>query len=319
MMKIPSLLFNTYSIVARDPETGDLGVAVQTHQMCVGAVVPWLKIGVGAIATQASTNISFGPLGLSLLEEGLNPTKVVDTLVASDEAANRRQFAIVDAEGKSAAWTGEDCIAEAGHHVGEGFTVQANMMTKDTVIEAMVSAFSQAKGDLAERMMTALIAAQAEEGDIRGMQSAALRVVKGTIEGRDAIFRRRGLYDLRVDEHDQPVEELARLVRLRRAQIINMRGHQLLEDGKIKEGMEIWAEARTLAPELEEMSFWQAVALADKPEDVASAAKILRPMLQGEKRSEQWIDLIRRIQDCGIIERSGAGDILIQVLDEGDE
>jgi uncharacterized Ntn-hydrolase superfamily protein len=315
MMKIPSLLFNTYSIVARDPETGDLGVAVQTHQMCVGAVVPWLKIGVGAIATQASTNISFGPLGLSLLEEGLNPTKVVDTLVASDEAANRRQFAIVDAEGKSAAWTGEDCIAEAGHHVGEGFTVQANMMTKDTVIEAMVSAFSQAKGDLAERMMTALIAAQAEEGDIRGMQSAALRVVKGTIEGRDAIFRRRGLYDLRVDEHDQPVEELARLVRLRRAQIINMRGHQLLE----KEGMEIWAEARTLAPELEEMSFWQAVALADKPEDVASAAKILRPMLQGEKRSEQWIDLIRRIQDCGIIERSGAGDILIQVLDEGDE
>lgn len=315
-MTIPFKLFNTYSIVARDPETGDLGVAVQTHQMCVGSVVPWLKTGVGAVATQASTNISFGPLGLSLLEEGLEPAKVVDTLVASDKDANRRQFAVVDAKGKSAAWTGADCIAEAGHFIGEGFSVQANMMTKNTVIDAMVSVFTKAKGDLAERMMTALFAAQAEDGDIRGMQSAALKVVKGTIEGRDAIFRRRGLYDLRVDEHDQPVDELARLVRLRRAQIVNMRGHQLLEDDRIQEGMEIWDEARSLAPELEEMSFWQAVTLVDKPEEVIKAVNILKPMLEGEERREEWIELIRRVQDCGIIDRAGAGEELIQALDQ---
>jgi uncharacterized Ntn-hydrolase superfamily protein len=282
--------------------------------MCVGAVVPWLKSGVGAIATQASTNISFGPLGLSLLEEGLEPSKVVDTLVASDDDAHRRQFAVVDAEGRVAAWTGSNCIAEAGHHIDEGFSVQANMMTKDTVINAMASAFTKSVGDLAKRMMAALLAAQEEGGDIRGMQSAALKVVKASTEGQDAIFRRRGLYDLRVDEHDQPVQELSRLVRLRKAQITNMHGHQNLEEGQTEKALEIWREARALAPELEELSFWQAVAMADKPVDIQKAVEILSPMLSGEDRREHWVDLIRRIQDCGIIERDGAGDELIQAL-----
>jgi uncharacterized Ntn-hydrolase superfamily protein len=318
-MAFPSQMFNTYSIVARDPESGDLGVAVQTHQMCVGAVVPWLKSGIGAIATQAYANISFGPLGLSLLEEGLKPSKVVDTLVASDEDAHRRQFAVVDTKGQVATWTGSNCIPEAGHHIGEGFSVQANMMTKDTVIDAMASAFEHSRGDLAERMMAALFAAQKEGGDIRGMQSAALKVVKASTEGQNAIFHRRGLYDLRVDEHDEPIQELTRLVRLRHAQITNMRGHQHMEDGQTEEALEIWVEARALAPELEELSFWQAVAMADNPADIQRAVEILDPMLAGEERREHWVDLIRRIQDCGTIEREGAGDELIQALDATQE
>lgn len=306
-------LFNTYSVVARDPQTGEMGVAVQTHQMCVGAVVPWLKPGVGAIATQASTNPSFGPLGLVLLEEGLAPAHVVDSLVASDEQADRRQFAVVDSQGRVAAWTGSNCIAEAGHHIGDGFSVQANMMTNDTVIEAMASAYQGAEGDLAGRMMAALVAAQEQGGDIRGMQSAALQVVKSSIEGEDSSFRRIWPYNLRVDEHDQPVEELARLVRLRRARLTDAQGHLQLEAGQVEPALEIWEEARKLAPELEELSFWQAVALADIPGEVQKAAEILNPMLE-EERSEHWIDLINRIQECGIIERKGAGDELLQAL-----
>jgi uncharacterized Ntn-hydrolase superfamily protein len=314
-----SEVFNTYSIVARDPETGEMGVAVQTHQMCVGAVVPWLKPNLGAIATQASTNPSFGPLGLMLLEEGLPPALVVDALVASDEGADRRQFAVLDSQGRVAAWTGSNCIAEAGHQTGEGFSVQANMMTNDTVIEAMASAYQDSEGDLAARMMAALFAAQEQGGDIRGMQSAALKVVKGSIEGEDAAFRRIWPYNLRVDEHDQPVEELARLVRLRRARLTDAQGHQQLEDGQIPKALELWVEARRLAPELEELNFWQAVALADNPGEIQPAADILNPMLQNDERREHWIDLIHRIQDCGIIERKGAGDELVQALNLNEE
>lgn len=309
-----SELFNTYSIVARDAQTGDMGVAVQTHQMCVGAVVPWLKPGVGAIATQASTNPCFGPLGLALLEEGLAPAHVVDSLVASDEQADRRQFAVVDPLGRVAAWTGSNCISEAGHHIGDGFSVQANMMTNDTVIEAMASAYLGAEGDLAGRMMAALFAAQEQGGDIRGMQSAALKVVKSSAEGEDSAFRRIWPYNLRVDEHDRPVEELARLVRLRHARLIDAQGHLQLEGGQVERALEIWEEARQRAPELEELSFWQSAALADIPQEVQLAAEILQPMLEKDDRRDHWIDLVRRIQECGIIERQGAGDELLQAI-----
>jgi uncharacterized Ntn-hydrolase superfamily protein len=277
-------------------------------------LVPWLEAGIGAIATQASTNISFGPLGLALLEEGLELAKIVDTLVASDEDAHRRQFVVVDIEGRVAAWTGENCIAEAGHHVGEGFSVQANMMTNDTVINAMASAYSQSQGDLAERMMAALFAAQEEGGDIRGMQSAALKVVKADTEGKNIIFQRRALYDLRVDEHSEPVEELSRLTRMRKSQIINWHGHLELEDDRLSAALELLDQARVMAPELEETAFWQAVTLADKPSETQKAVEILKPMLLEDVRRDHWVDLIGRLQDCGIIERQGAGDELIQAL-----
>lgn len=303
-------LFSTYSIVARDPESGDFGVAVQTHQMSVGRVVPWLLPGIGAVATQAHANISLGPLGLALLRENIHAPRVVEALAASDEHASRRQFAVVDAKGQAAAWTGQNCIAQAAHQTGEGYSVQANMMTYASVVPAMAAAFDAASGDLAQRMLAALQAAQVEGGDIRGAQSAALRVVPGSTSSPAWAM----IYDLHVDEHENPVQELARLVRLRHAQIIDEKGYTLLAEGYREQALALWAEARAEAPELEETAFWQAVTLADNHEDFAGAAAILRPVLAADPRREHWIDLIGRLEVCGVIERTGTAAKLIEVL-----
>jgi uncharacterized Ntn-hydrolase superfamily protein len=306
-----SELFSTYSIVARDAETGELGVAVQTHQMSVGRMVPFLLPGIGAIATQSLVNVSFGPMGLAMLREGVSAAHVVAALVASDENAHRRQLAVVDSQGRAAAHTGSGCIADARHHVGEGYSVQANMMTLKTVIPAMAQAYENAQGDLAQRMVAALEAAQAEDGDIRGMQSAALKVVSG--DKNDAEWR--SLYDLRVDEHAAPVIEMARLVRLRHAQRLDEKGFELLSGGHRAQALELWAQARDEAPELEELAFWQAVQLADSHADVETAAEILRPVLANDPRREHWIDLVQRLAVCGIIEREGADSELMAALD----
>jgi uncharacterized Ntn-hydrolase superfamily protein len=304
-------LFSTYSIVARDPDTGQFGVAVQTHQMCVGVAVPHLEPGVGAIATQSLTNVSFGPVGLAMLKEHVPAPKVLDALIASDPDAHRRQVAVVDAEGRSAAWTGDGCIAEAGHFAGEGYSVQANMMTRGTVIAAMRGAFEGAAGDLAQRMLAAMQAAQAEDGDIRGMQSAALMVVSGKLSAHG---RERFVYNLRVDEHDHPVAELARLVRLNHANNLDNQGHEAFEAGEREQALTLWAQAREEAPELEEIAYWQAVTLADKPADVETAASILRPALAHEARRDHWIALLRRLQACKLMEREGAAEELIRAI-----
>jgi uncharacterized Ntn-hydrolase superfamily protein len=303
-------LFSTYSIVARDPVTGQLGVAVQTHQMCVGAAVPWAQPGVGAIATQSSTNRSFGPLGLAMLHEGLPASRVLDALVASDAQAERRQVAVVDRLGRVAAWTGEGCIPEAAHLLGEGFSVQANMVTHSTVVPAMAEAFAGADGDLAQRMMVALRAAQAEGGDIRGMQSAALMVVPGDPE--TAVYIRD--YDLRVDEHADPVAELGRLVRLRHAQRVSAEGDRALGRGDLDEARRCWARARQEAPELEEMVFRQALNLAEQGADLASAVELLEAMLQSVPHRGHWIDLIQRMEAVGLIHRRGLAEALIARL-----
>ena len=303
--------FSTYSIVARDPEPGQFGVAVQTHQMSVGAHVPWLLPGVGAIATQAMVNVSFGPMGLALLHEGVPAPKVIEALVASDARPHVRQVAAIDAHGQAGAWTGQHCIPEAGHRIGEGYSVQANMMDRPTVVAAMAAAYEQAQADLAARMLAALYAAQGEGGDIRGMQSAALRVVSGTVDPK-ALSEERSIYDLRVDEHEYPLDELARLVRLRRAQLLDDEGHRAFERGDRLLAFERWEQARALAPELEEVGFWQAVTLADHPAEVVRAAEILSQALAQESRREQWIDLLRRLQVCGEIERPGAAEELIK-------
>jgi uncharacterized Ntn-hydrolase superfamily protein len=307
-------LFHTYSIVARDAGTGQLGVAVQTHQMCVGAIVPWLLPGTGALATQAQVNVRFGPMGLAMLREGIDAPHVVAALVASDPGADRRQLAVVDADGRAAAWTGENCIAYARHHIGTGYSVQANMMERDTVVPAMAEAYEAAQGDLAARMLAVLHAAQGEGGDIRGMQSAALTIVSGDPQ---ALGFQRAVYDLRVDEAAAPLDELDRLVRLRRAQLLNAEAYSLLEQQR-ERALEVWSRARTMAPELEEMAFWQAVQLADGAADPQAGAAILQEMLAQADRRAQWIDLIRRLQACGTIEREGAGDELIAALDELD-
>jgi uncharacterized Ntn-hydrolase superfamily protein len=246
-----------------------------------------------------------------MLKEGIPAPKIIDGLVASDPQAHRRQVAVVDATGQVGAWTGSGCIAEAAHHVGDGYSVQANMMTNATVVPAMADAYENATGDLAQRMLAALRAAQAEDGDIRGMQSAALKVVPGDISKPVWSVE----YDLRVDEHANPVEELARLVRLRHADLIDGRGYQALDAGQRDQALALWTEARREAPELEELAFWQAVTLADKHQDVTTAAGILRPALANDPRRAQWIDLIGRLQACGLIERAGAAEELIKALE----
>ena len=314
-MANPKDLFQTYSIVARDAGTGELGVAVQTHQMCVGVVVPWLAPGRGALATQSLTNVRFGPMGLAMLSAGVPAERVVEGLIATDEGRDKRQLAVVDREGHASAWTGENCIAFAGHRTGEGYSVQANMMNDATVIGAMGDAYEAASGDLAERMLAALEAAQGEGGDIRGMQSAAIKVVGGVdIEDEaDELIPR---YDLRVDEHTDPLAELGRLIRLRRAQLVNGEGFQMLNDGRKTEALELWRKARQLAPELEELAFWQAIALADEIDDISGAVQLLAPILENDPLRDRWSDLIGRIQACGIIERNGVDQELISALHE---
>lgn len=298
-------LYSTYSIVAHDAETGHLGAAVQTHQMGVGKSVLWLEHGRGAVATQSLVNFRFGPMAMVMLREGLEPARIIDALVASDADAHRRQVAVVDAQGRSAAWTGTGCIREAGHHVGDGYSVQANMMTNPTVVSAMAAAFEAASGDLAQRMMAALEAAQAEGGDIRGMQSAALRVVTGEVGA--PVWR--SVYDLRVDEHNDPLTELGRLVRLRHAQHLDDRGYHLVADQK-EEALKLWEQARAEAPELEELPYWQAITLADEYDDVATAAAILRPVLLTDERRAQWLELIKRLAECNLIKYENARALL---------
>ena len=305
--------FSTYSIVALDQKTGQFGVAVQTHQMGVGRVVPWLLPGVGALATQSIANISFGPIGLRMLAEGIPAPQVIAGLVASDSEAAGRQVAVVDAAGRVAAWTGEKCIPEAGHHLGKAYSVQANMMTKPTVIAAMAAAYEGSGADFAGRLLAALVAAQAEGGDIRGEQSAALKIVPG-VSGDKKPAAWETVYDLRVDDHEKPVTELIRLVQLRRGQLHDEAGYEALDSGDLERALLIWSEARKLAPELEELSFWQAVTLAEENANIPEALAILKPMLAKDPRRSFWVDLIRRLQVCGILERDGASDELFAGL-----
>lgn len=307
----PTDLYSTYSIVAHDAASGQLGVAVQTHQMCVGAHILWLEPGVGAAITQAMTNLKFGPLAIAMLREGLAPAQVIDGLIATDPGQQRRQLAVINTLGEAAAWTGENCIREAAHHVGNGYSVQANMMTNPTVVPAMADAFESADGDLAARMLAALQAAQAEGGDIRGMQSAALKVVSG--EGRG--FSTQAPYDLRVDEHDDPLTELARLVRLQHAQRIDNQGYHALDAGDREDALAHWAEARIIAPELEEIAYWQAITLADQLGAIDEAAAILKAMLASDTAHRVlWVDLVRRLVDCGVIEHKDRADALLEAV-----
>jgi len=201
----------TYSIVARDSATGELGVAVQSHWFSVGAVVPWAEAGVGAVATQSFIDPSYGALGLDLMRAGKSAPEALAALLAADAQRDVRQVGMVDARGRVARHTGRLCIPAAGDQAGAQYVVQANLMERATVWPAMARAFEAATGDLAERLMAALEAAEAEGGDIRGRQSAALLVVKAHSTGRPWADRR---FDLRVEDHPEPLPELRRLLRL---------------------------------------------------------------------------------------------------------
>ena len=209
--KEDDLLVTTFSIVGRDPENGDLGVAVQSKFFAVGAVVPWAQAGVGAVATQSWTNTTYGSKGLELLKDGLTAQQVLDQLVADDDGRSQRQVGIIDANGNVANYTGDECMEWAGARSGENYSAQGNLLTGEAVVDAMAEAFEETDGELAEKLMAALIAGQEKGGDRRGQQAAALLVVRD--DGGEGGFNDRYI-DLRVDDHKQPIKELHRLLKI---------------------------------------------------------------------------------------------------------
>ena len=253
-------LVHTYSIVAVDSVTGEIGAAVQSHWFSVGSLVIWAEAGVGAVATQSFVNPAFGPEGLKLMKAGKSPQEALQQLLEADEGRDFRQVAFIDAQGNTAAWTGKKCIPEAGHRAEKYFSVQANLMLRNTVWDAMARAFKSTKGPLAERLVAALEAAQREGGDIRGQQSAALLVVRAKPTGK--IWEDR-LIDLRVEDHPRPVEELKRLLRLHRAYEHMNRGDLAVEKGDEEGALREYSAAETMFPENLEMKYWHAVALVN--------------------------------------------------------
>lgn len=253
-------LAHTYSIVARDPETGEMGVAVQSHWFSVGSIVSWGEAGVGVIATQSFVNPSFGQRGLEMLKQGMTAQEVVDLLIASDEGRDFRQLAIVDAKGNSAAYTGSKCIPEAGHIVGDNYSVQANLMLSNLVWSEMSKAFESTDGPLAERLVAALEAAENVGGDIRGKQSAAILVVKGEATGK--LWEDRYI-DLRVEDNPDPISEIKRLLKVFRAYEYMNNGDLAVEKNDMKLAMDHYSTAMKMFPENLEMKYWTAVTLVN--------------------------------------------------------
>jgi uncharacterized Ntn-hydrolase superfamily protein len=285
---------STYSIVARDFETGEFGVAVQSHWFSVGSMVSWTEAGIGAVATQSFVEPSYGPLGLVLMGAGKSAPEALAALLVADKDSETRQVAMVDASGRTAAHTGMRCIAAAGHTEGKGFSCQANMMENENVWPEMRKAFENASGDLAEKLLLALEAAEREGGDIRGRQSAALLVVKGIPSGKPWADR---LIDIRVEDHPRPLEELCRLLRLSRAYRHAGRGDDLATVGNLSEAKGEYEMAAQLAPEIVELSFWQAISLVS-----VGNLEEARPILEDVFRKEPvWKELVRRLPKAGLL------------------
>jgi uncharacterized Ntn-hydrolase superfamily protein len=285
-------LVATYSIVARDPASGRLGVAVQSHYFSVGSVVTWAEPEVGAVATQSFVDPSYGPLGLELMRSGRSAPEALAGLLVADAAREMRQVAMVDAKGSAAAHTGTRCIAEAAHIVGEGFSVQANMMHRKTVCPAMAGAYRDTISDLPERLMASLEAAEAEGGDIRGMQSAAMLVVDATATGRPWAER---VIDIRVEDAAQPLVELRRLLGVRRAYLARNMAEAAFARGDIEEGNREYQRAEQLGGENPEMRFWHAIALVNA-ERIEEAAPLFKEVFAKERR---WLELAERLPPVG--------------------
>ena len=295
-------LTHTYSIVARDSATGDLGVAVQSHWFSVGTAVSWAEAGVGAVATQSFTNKSFGIRGLNFLRNGLTAQQALDSLLATDEGREVRQVAIIDSKGNVAAYTGKNCIDYAGHVKGPQFSVQANMMLTSKVPGAMSAAFEKSKGKpLAERMLIALEAAEAAGGDIRGKQSAALLVVPATSKGEP--WNERPV-DLRVDDAALPLQELRRLYKLQVAYDHMNAGDVAVEKGDMTKAMEEYNAAMKMFPQNLEMQYWTAITLANNGQ-VNKAASMLKSIYRKDKN---WKELTRRLPKVGLL-NSNPGEL----------
>ena len=288
----PTVPVATFSIVARDPVTGEIGVAVQSHWFSVGSVVPWAEAGVGAVATQSFVEPSYGPLGLDLMRKGTAPEAALKELLAKDEHPDVRQVAFVDAKGRAAAHTGEHCIPGAGHHVGHGYTTEANLMLTAEVPDAMAKAFEAAKGPLAERMLAALEAAQGVGGDIRGKQSAAILVVRGTPTPKPWTDR---LVDLRVEDHPEPLQELRRILTLHRAYEKMNDGDDATAAGKMDVALREYGGAQAMVPGNDEFVFWTAVALVSN----GRTDEALPMFAKAFRMNPSWMLLVPRLPGVG--------------------
>ena len=285
---------HTYSIVARDSLSGQMGVAVQSHWFSVGSVVTWAEAGVGAVATQSFVDPAYGPLGLELMRAGKTARQSLNGLLASDPGKDVRQVAMIDTKGNVAAHTGRNCIQGAGHIIGKDYSVQANLMLNSNVWPAMSKAFETTKGDLADRMLAALEAAQEAGGDIRGQQSAAILIVRGTSTGRPWSDR---VMDLRVEDHPDPLKELRRIVSVHRAYEHMNNGDLAIEHDDIEGALREYGAAEAMFPDNLEMKFWHAISLVNA-ERVDEALPILR-IVFGEDRN--WVTLVERLPAAGLL------------------
>jgi len=296
--KSDSPLAHTYSIVAFDEKTGDMGVAVQSHWFSVGTIVTWGEAGVGVVATQSFVNPAFGPGGLDLLRKGKTPQEAVDELLKGDEGREFRQLAILDSKGNAASFTGKLCIQPAGNIVGKNFSVQANLMSNDKIWPAMAEAFQKSKGPLAERMLLALEAAEKAGGDVRGKQSAALLVVRAKSTGK--IWEDR-LVDIRVDDSSAPLPELRRLLKVHRAYDHMNSGDLAVEKNDMDLAMKEYSSAMKMFPDNLEMKYWTAVALANKGK-MKEAIPMFKEIF---KKDKNWKDLTPRLLPNGLLKVDG--------------
>lgn len=278
----------TYSIVAFDPESGQMGVAVQSHWFSVGSTVTWAEAGIGAVATQSFVEPSYGPLGLQLLRAGKTAPQALAALLLIDPYPAVRQVAMVDGQGNVAVHTGGKCIPAAGNRQGKNYSCQANMMDKNTVWDAMGLAFETARGELADRMLAALLAAEKQGGDIRGRQSAALLVVSGKVSGTPWKNR---VYDLRVEDHPQPLAELQRLLTIAKAYNHMNRGDDLLTTGNAEAALGEYSLAMSIYPANPEMVFWPAVTMAASGK-VNESLPLFKTVFS---RDPKWAELLKRL------------------------
>ncbi len=290
----PARPVHTFSIVARDPATGQMGVAVQSHWFSVGSVVAWAEAGVGAVATQSFVQPAYGPRGLELMRRGVAAPEALAELLAKDDHAEVRQVAMVDAKGRVAAHTGEKCIQAAGHRMGEGYSVQANLMTDGSVWGAMAEAYESTHGDLAERLLAALEAAQRQGGDIRGRQSASILIVRGEASGEPWKDR---VMDLRVEDHPSPIAELRRLVGLWRAFELMNAGDEAVTENRPEDALRLYSEAERMVPDSDEFVFWHAVALVS----MNKVEEALPVFARAFRMNPAWLVLVERLPHSGLL------------------
>jgi uncharacterized Ntn-hydrolase superfamily protein len=285
---------STYSIVAIDKRSGEMGVAVQSHWFSVGSIVTWAEAGVGVVATQAFAEVSYGPLGLALMKGGKSPQQALKSLLATDPRPEVRQVAMLDARGRVAVHTGRKCVPEAGHITGRGLSAQGNIMRNRRVWRAIASSFKKSKGSLAERLLAGLESGERAGGDLRGRQSAAILVVKTTGSGMPWQGR---VVDLRVEDDQDPLAELRRLLRINDAYVRANTGDLLIEKGDSRRALEHYRRSAELYPENPELRFWEAVTMLNHGEVKEGSATIKSVF----RKNRDMKTLLKRLSAVGLL------------------